>query len=44
MLPWVKTFNPYDLYSKGDARPNVRELEPVYRELVQTYFPDPLLW
>ena len=23
MLKWVKAFNPYDLYSKGDERPNV---------------------
>jgi inositol oxygenase len=44
MLPWVKRFNPYDLYSKGDARPNVPELEPFYRGLVQQYFPDQLSW
>jgi inositol oxygenase len=44
MLPWVQTFNPYDLYSKGDARPDAQELEPYYRELVERYFPQPLLW
>lgn len=44
MLPWVKTFNPYDLYSKGDARPNVQELQPYYWELVERYFPRPLHW
>ena len=44
MLPWVQRFNPYDLYSKGDARPDVAALEPYYRDLVETYFPDPLHW
>jgi inositol oxygenase len=44
MLPWVQTFNPYDLYSKGDARPDARKLEPYYRELVRQYFPRPLTW
>jgi inositol oxygenase len=44
MLPWVQRFNPYDLYSKGDARPDVQRLEPYYRDLVNEYFPEPLLW
>jgi inositol oxygenase len=44
MLPWVQAFNPYDLYSKGDAKPNVEALEPYYRKLVQQYFPQPLSW
>ena len=44
MLPWVHTFNPYDLYSKGDERPDVQKLEPYYRELVEKYFPHPLHW
>jgi inositol oxygenase len=44
MLPWVQMFNPYDLYSKGDARPDARKLEPYYRELVRQYFPRPLTW
>jgi inositol oxygenase len=44
MLPWVQRFNPYDLYSKGDARPDVAALEPYYRDLVEKYFPEPLHW
>lgn len=44
MLPWVQMFNPYDLYSKGDARPDVAKLEPVYQALVEKYFPSPLAW
>ncbi|MGI8826232.1 MAG: inositol oxygenase family protein [Chloroflexota bacterium] len=44
MLPWVQLFNPYDLYSKSDERPDVRALEPFYRELVERFFPSTLLW
>ena len=43
-LPWVQLFNPYDLYSKGDARPDIEALEPYYRGLVEKYFPEPLHW
>jgi inositol oxygenase len=44
MLPWVHLFNPYDLYSKSDARPDVQALEPYYRDLVDRFFPQPLHW
>lgn len=44
MLPWLKLFNPYDLYSKGDARPDVPALESFYRDLVEKFFPAPLHW
>lgn len=44
MLPEVQKFNPYDLYSKGDARPDVEALTPYYRELVEEFFPEPLNW
>src|ERR1700692_3715858 len=30
MFPWVKKFNPYDLYSKAASKPNVKELKPYY--------------
>ena len=30
MFEWVRKFNPYDLYSKGAARPNVAALKPYY--------------
>ncbi len=44
MLPWVKAFNPYDLYSKGLERPNVEALRPFYEELIAEYFPAKLDW
>ena len=44
MLPEVQKFNPYDLYSKGDERPDVEALSPYYRELVEEFFPTPLRW
>jgi inositol oxygenase len=39
MFAWVRAFNPYDLYSKGAARPNVTALRPYYEELIARYFP-----
>lgn len=44
MLPAVQRFNPYDLYSKGDGRPDVERLLPYYEELVARFFPAPLSW
>lgn len=44
LLPWVREFNPYDLYTKVDERPDVEALEPYYRELLGKYFPKPLKW
>lgn len=44
MFHWVRTFNPYDLYSKGDDRPDVEALTPYYRELIDEYFPPVLSW
>ena len=44
LLRWVRAFNPYDLYSKGDERPDVRKLRPYYEELVAEYFPPVLDW
>lgn len=40
----VRAFNPYDLYSKGDDRPNVAALRPYYEELIAEYFPTKLSW
>jgi inositol oxygenase len=39
MLPWVKKFNPYDLYSKCPTPPNWKQLRPYYADLVQKYLP-----
>ncbi len=41
---WVRAFNPYDLYSKDAARPDVARLRPYYEELVAEFFPDALRW
>lgn len=42
MLPWVKLFNPYDLYSKNPTPPNWEELRPYYEDLVNRYLPKTL--
>lgn len=44
MFKWVKAFNPYDLYSKADQAPNVKELRPIYEEMIAKYFPAKLQW
>jgi len=44
MLKWVRAFNRYDLYSKGDGRPDAKALRPYYEDLVNEFFPDPLQW
>jgi inositol oxygenase len=44
LLDWVRTFNPYDLYSKGDDRPDVAALTPFYQDLIAEFFPRQLVW
>jgi len=44
MFRWVRKFNPYDLYTKSDQRPDMPNLEPFYRELIAEYFPATLRW
>jgi inositol oxygenase len=44
MLQWVKKFNPYDLYSKGHAKPKLRELKPYYDDLFAEFLPEKLDW
>jgi inositol oxygenase len=39
MLPWVKKFNPYDLYSKSPEPPRLAELKPYYEDLLARYLP-----
>jgi inositol oxygenase len=41
---WVRAFNPYDLYSKGESRPEVERLRPFYEELIREFFPPVLTW
>ena len=42
MFEWVDKFNPYDLYSKSDQPPNVKELRPYYEDLASKYLPEVL--
>jgi inositol oxygenase len=44
MLPWVRKFNPYDLYSKGHTKPDVNQLKPYYDDLFTEFFPDKMAW
>jgi inositol oxygenase len=44
MFHWVRAFNPYDLYSKAAARPDVAALRPYYEELIAEFFPPVLAW
>lgn len=42
MLPWVRRFNPYDLYSKCPSLPDWNALRSYYTDLVSRYLPDKL--
>jgi len=44
MFKWVNQFNPYDLYSKGSERPNLKEVKPYYEDLVAEFFPAEIDW
>lgn len=44
MFGWVRKFNPYDLYSKGLAKPDPVALRPYYEELIAEYFPEKIRW
>jgi inositol oxygenase len=44
MLKWVKAFNPFDLYSKGDAKPDAEKELPFYWDLVEEFLPGKLRW
>jgi inositol oxygenase len=44
MMPWVLKFNQYDLYSKGNTKPDVKELKPYYDELFQEFLPERVAW
>ena len=44
MFDWVRKFNPYDLYTKSEERPNVPELRPYYEALAAKYFPAEIAW
>lgn len=44
LFAWVRAFNPYDLYSKGEDRPDVPALTPYYQQLIAEFFPPVLDW
>jgi inositol oxygenase len=44
MFRWVREFNPYDLYSKAAARPDVAALRPYYEALIAEFFPPAIAW
>jgi inositol oxygenase len=44
MFAWVRAFNPYDLYSKAAARPDIAALKPYYEALIAEFFPPVLDW
>jgi inositol oxygenase len=44
MLAWVRRFNPYDLYSKSDIRPELKDLKPYYTELIDEFIPGRIRW
>ncbi len=44
MFSWVRTFNPYDLYTKSSERVDVAALRPFYEDLIEEYLPGKLAW
>lgn len=44
MLPWVQSFNPYDLYSKSDVKPDFAALKPYYDDLIAEFAPGEIAW
>ena len=44
MLEWVEQFNPYDLYSKGHTKPDLKQLKPYYDDLFAEFLPEKLAW
>ncbi|MBV9296362.1 MAG: inositol oxygenase, partial [Acidobacteriaceae bacterium] len=44
MFEWVRKFNQFDLYSKGQQRLKLKEIRPYYEDLVSEFFPDQIAW
>ncbi|MFZ0662266.1 MAG: inositol oxygenase family protein [Acidobacteriaceae bacterium] len=44
MLAWTQKFSRYDLYSKGAAKPDLKELKPYYEDLIAEFFPREIDW
>ncbi|KAJ7776493.1 DUF706-domain-containing protein [Mycena maculata] len=43
-LAAVRSFNPYDLYSKNDGEVDADKLKPYYQGLIEKYFPAEIEW
>lgn len=44
MMPWVRLFQPFDLYSKAELPPDKTELLSYYQALVDEFLPGKLAW
>ena len=44
MLNWIKEFNHFDLYTKCNDIPDIEELKPYYRSLIDKYIPGLVDW
>lgn len=44
MMPWLKLFSQYDLYSKSSEKIDIDALKPFYQALVNEYFSGQLAW
>ena len=44
MLEWVRKFNPYDLYSKGHSKPDLKQLRSYYDDLFTEFLPEKVSW
>ncbi|CAB1323120.1 unnamed protein product [Coregonus sp. 'balchen'] len=44
MMPWVREFNKFDLYTKTTEMPDVEKLKPYYQSLIDKYCPGVLKW
>jgi inositol oxygenase len=44
ILEWVKRFNPHDLYSKGNGKPDLQKLKPYNDGLFGEFLPEKLDW
>ena len=44
LLPWLRRFQPHDLYSKSSEAPDFEALSMHYRSMVERWLPQPLRW
>jgi inositol oxygenase len=44
MLPWIREFNKFDLYSKSPDVPVIEDLIPYYQSLIDKYVPGIVKW